>query len=286
MQGNTHSLLMIWCTGDLIWPAFGNVTMRIYVDDDLPNAPSLSFTLYEARALAFGWDQQEAHTWGNKFIGKGALFGGLYWAIPIPFQKSLRITVALSALDIDLGSKHGFYFIGRGLYNMPVFIDSNILLPQNARLKMQRVQGTQQPLQQVSLYKSNSSKVTGGAIYFLVLIAQSTAPRFLEGEFSCFFDSDPQRILISSGTEDGFLSAQYFDAGAFSLPHSGANHVSAGCLDGLSECRVAAYRFFDADPLIWQESIDFQWSVGDPHWKVEPVNITALTFAYEWEGSE
>jgi len=48
---STHVMRLFWVTGDLVWPAFGNCTMRVYVDGD--TEPSLQFMLYEAHALAY-----------------------------------------------------------------------------------------------------------------------------------------------------------------------------------------------------------------------------------------
>lgn len=271
-----HTLRLLWVTGDLVWPAFGNVTLRIYVDGE--SSASLAFQVYEAQALAFGWDQEEAKTYGNRYMGKGALFGGLYFAIPVPFSTSLRVTASLPQVDIDLGVSRGFFFIGRGLFGMPAFIDSNIRLPDAARLKLTRNAGTFEPHTSVVLHNSSDS---GGVVFLVTLTASSAISHFLEGEVSAVVDGQ-MPMLLSSGTEDYFLSAQYFDAGAFHNPLSGCTHLSLGCLDKASECRMAAYRFHDADPVFWQSNISLQWQVGDKFWKVEPVDAVSMVWTYEW----
>lgn len=50
----------------------------------------------------------------------------------------------------------------------------------------------------------------------------------------------PQDVKLSSGTEDYFLSGQYFDLGAFHTPISGCTHM-----DRFVNHSFAAYKVFE-----------------------------------------
>jgi hypothetical protein len=268
------------------------VTIRVYVDGEA-SPPAIQFRLYESHALGFGWSQGEQRTWGTKKLGKGALFGGLYLTFQVPFSIGFRVTAELDAADKALPAKHGFYMITRGLENAPVVVSSgSIQLPAGTRLRIHRTAGlfNKSDLvslvnigqQQSPLLSASSSAPRGGLVYFVTFIAASANPRFLEGEFFALIDNATTPMRLSSGTEDYFLSAQYFDAGMFEFPNSGCNHLSLACLDGIGECRVAAYRSHDADPIVFQKSLSMYWEVGDSHWTVDPVNVAFTTWVYEW----
>jgi hypothetical protein len=264
----------LWTTG------FGNVTVRVYVDGE-PTA-AVAFRLYEAHALGFGWKQGERKMWGTDKFGKGSLFGGLFLTFPIPFSTSLVVTAELPESDRDPlhPQSHGLYFIARGLLGgpQPVRLDGgSVELPPTARLRLHTTRLVAAPHVELTLANVSGG---GGALYQVTLLAESGTAHFLEGEVHATLDGD--RVALSSGTEDYFLSAQYFDGGEFQFPLSGCNHLSLACLDGIGTCQVAAYRFHDRDPVLFQRSMALHWQVGDPFWKVDPTRVVAYAWVYEW----
>ena len=65
---------------------------------------------------------------------------------------------------------------------------------------------------------------------------------------------------MSTGTEDYFDSAWYFDGGQFHLPVSGYTHFAQ-----LSNSSVtwSAYRFHEMDPLVFNDGFRLVWRNGD-----------------------
>lgn len=66
-------------------------------------------------------------------------------------------------------------------------------------------------------------------------------------------------LLISTGTEDYFISAYYFNAGQFRLPNSGYTHFKSAN----STVELSAYRFHTADPLVFTNGAKLTWRNGD-----------------------
>ena len=89
----------------------------------------------------------------------------------------------------------------------------------------------------------------------MTLDAASSELTFLEGCFRAFIDGSNKTMWLSSGTEDFFLSAYYFNAGTFQAPNSGLTYIDKG--------RVSAYKFFENDPLLFSKSLDLWWRCSD-----------------------
>jgi hypothetical protein len=277
-SSSINVIRLMWITGDLLWAGFRNVTLRVFVDGEAEE--KIAFRLYESHALGFGWSQAEQRTWGTQQVGKGALFGGLYLTFPIPFASGFRVSAELDEIDRSLGFSHGIYFIVRGLENMPVVLSGgSIELPATARLHVHRTAGVFNKSSTVPLAATVNAS---GLVYYVTMLASSNSPHFLEGEFFAATDGDAEPLRLSSGTEDYFLSAQYFDAGEFQLPNSGCNHVSLACLDSIGDCRVAAYRLHDADPIVFQKQLLMYWVPGDPFWTVLPTAVDFTAWVYQW----
>lgn len=80
----------------------------------------------------------------------------------------------------------------------------------------------------------------------------------------CFHYYDDKRtefpgMLLSTGMEDYFDSAFYFNGGEFHYPVSGNTHQSN--VDNVY--KWSGYRFHDMDPLVFQKGMRFQWRNGD-----------------------
>lgn len=61
--------------------------------------------------------------------------------------------------------------------------------------------------------------------------------------------------MLSTGTEDYFDSAWYFNGGQFWLPVSGFTHYNATS----TGVTWSAYRFHEMDPLPFDQGFKFMW---------------------------
>uniref|UniRef100_A0A914DUT4 Uncharacterized protein n=1 Tax=Acrobeloides nanus TaxID=290746 RepID=A0A914DUT4_9BILA len=234
------------------WITYGTsvdngVIVRYYIDSE-KNA-SIQFT----PSLACGVGYYDYHgPWGTKWFGKGANDAGWFNNFRIPFQKSIVVTV-----QHLYGNFSGFYMIVRGSINIPISV-GGITLPKNARMNQFVINGTYQPLEFVPLVNISS----GPGVHWMVTIsAGSNNLNFLEGCFHAYFDGNNAfpGVVLSTGTEDYFDSAWYFNAGQFHLPVSGFTHFN------LNNTSVtwSAYRFHEMDPLFFKHGFQFVWRIGD-----------------------
>lgn len=230
----------MWMTGG--WDGFNQTRVRIYIDGE--TTASIDYQLYLAHGIGFGDDS----AWQSSFItGKNAHGGGLYNTYRIPFGKSIRITAAL-AYEAD----NVFWFIIRGLENMPVII-GDLQLPAGTRLKLYKNENvTLEPLQYTTLAASNS---TAGALFQVTIEAQSPDLNFLEACFRAYIDGAAEPQFLSSGTEDFFLSAFYFNSGQFWSSESGLTHFETSS----DYNRISMYKFFERDPVLFTEQFQLVW---------------------------
>lgn len=66
--------------------------------------------------------------------------------------------------------------------------------------------------------------------------------------------------VLSTGTEDYFDSAWYFNAGEFRLPVSGFTHYETPTNTSVN---WSAYRFHQMDPLAFDDGFAYVWRNGD-----------------------
>eukprot|EP00042_Codosiga_hollandica_P058449 m.881566 g.881566 ORF g.881566 m.881566 type:complete len:199 (-) comp59862_c0_seq10:3620-4216(-) len=197
------------------------------------------------------------------------------------------------------------------LSDMLVWDQETSTLPANARLTLQQLNSyVAQPLETVTIYNVTNNTVsllslnvfpprlfvfsasiewslarapqvpvqnsTGGGMLFLVtLAAKSSNLHYLEGRVRSVVDGSD--LLLSSGTEDYFLSAQYFDLGVFHTPLSGCTTFDRAITHSFS-----AYKFHVADPVVWQHSFALTWDIGDDLHPVEATTMTSYVWAYVW----
>jgi hypothetical protein len=245
-RGNNGAAITHWWFTGV--PDVRNLVLRFFIDGE--TTPSIETELYLAAGIGF---DDEAAPWGTELVGKGAFDGGLYNNIRIPFQKSIRVTGQQAK-----GKPPGLlWFIIRGAEGMPVYLGDN-LLPQTARLKLFKLERIlYAPLEFV--YPLNITGSAGGLLMW-TLVVNSSDRTFLEGCVRCYIDGGP-RILLSSGTEDYFDSAYYFNAGQYHLPVSGLTHLVFN--KGYMNTTFSAYRFHTMDPIIWQNSFKWVWRNGE-----------------------
>ena len=226
-----------------------NTRIRIYIDGE--TEASLDFNLYLAHGIGFG-DQNETPNipWGTKRLGHEAKNGAVYNTFRIPFGKSFRVTATRP-------NHAEFWYIIRGVENYPVVL-GDLVLPPNARLKLYKREGVfMWPFEFL-----NMAHVTGsaGAVFLVTLDAVVSVPAFpqisfLEGCYRAFIDGSNKTMWLSSGTEDFFLSAFYFEGLKFQAPNSGLTYIDKE--------NVSAYKFFENDPLLFSKSLDLWWRCSD-----------------------
>lgn len=272
--GNTGVMNHFWIT-----PASAAVMVKYYIDGE----KEASIQYQPALACGVGFNDDSA-PWGTKWFGKGAKTGGWYWNFRVPFQTSIRITVHSNQTE-------GTYIIFRGATNTPINI-GGIPLPSTAKLLQFRTDGLYQPLEFINLVDIPSGK---GLFFMHTLAVTSLNENFLEAcyhQFSPYSQSWPGTVL-STGTEDFFDSAFYFDAGEFHLPVSGFTHYSTA-----KNVTWSAYRFHEEDPITFLDGYKLVWRIGDAYdrsgikcliksggtvvGKPSPSYVKAYAWAYIW----
>jgi len=230
-----------WWTGG--WDGFCNTRVRIYIDGE--TTPSLDYRLYEGNNIGFCDDSVFQ---SNQIFGKTAHGGGVYNTYRIPFSKSIRITGTL-----DHEANNVFWFIVRGLDNVQSIIVGDVELPLGTRLRLFRNQNvTVQPYELTTLASVSGQ---GGMLFNVFIAAESADLNYLEACFRCYIDSDTDITYLSSGTEDFFLSAYYYNGGQFFTDQSGLTHFDT--TEG--KTKLSMYKMFWRDPLIFHKSFVLKW---------------------------
>ena len=105
------------------------------------------------------------------------------------------------------------------------------------------------------------SEASHGAVYLASFLFDAPNLNFLEGCFRGFFGPNRTRILLSSGSEEFFLSSWYFCNGQciYSLPGAGMTHSEL--VNGT--VRLSAFRLFEEDPVVFEDGIELKWRNGD-----------------------
>jgi len=234
-----------WSTAP--FPVLEQTIVRYYVDDEAK--PSIAF--YPPQACGAGFNDQHA-PWGTKWFGKGAKDSAWYNNFRIPFGRSIKITV--QSMN---GTQYGFYIILRGLPDLNFDI-GGYPVPPNARMKLQILDTDVDPIAWVPI----ADFPTGKGLFFMhTLAVQSRNLNFLEGcyhQYTPYNQSFPGTVL-STGTEDYFDSAWYFNAGQFWLPVSGYTHYS----EEDNFVKWSAYRFHEMEPMPFSGGFKLHWRNGD-----------------------
>ena len=81
----------------------------------------------------------------------------------------------------------------------------------------------------------------------------------MEGCFHLFRGDEAwPGLLLSTGMEDYFDSAFYFNGGAFHAPVAGLTHKPGG-----GDFSFSGYRFHEMDPLVFADGVRMQWRNSD-----------------------
>eukprot|EP01088_Endostelium_zonatum_P021322 TRINITY_DN8335_c0_g1_i1.p1 TRINITY_DN8335_c0_g1~~TRINITY_DN8335_c0_g1_i1.p1 ORF type:complete len:462 (-),score=90.08 TRINITY_DN8335_c0_g1_i1:36-1421(-) len=231
------------------------VLIKYYIDDE-KNA-SIAFS--PPFACGVGFDDQKA-PWGIDFFGKGAASGAWYNNFLIPFQKSIRITYQ----KITPGLSNMFFMIVRGYpssYDSPLMIN-NVKLPFWAKMKLFVTNKALEPFEYVDLVRIEKNDTqTKGMLFMHSIAVQSGNEQFLEGCYHAYtpVDQDFPGLILSTGTEDYFDSAWYFNGGRFTFPVSGMTHL----VMNKTSVTWSAYRFHRIDLVRFTDGFRLQWRNGD-----------------------
>ena len=227
-----------------------NGIIKIYTDGG--ESPSIVFTLGDLAALgsygAIGASApQDGSPYGIGLFGKTAKSGGVYSTVRIPFQRSIRTTI-----QAPPGAKgqSTYWFIVRGIEATPVTL-GDMVLPAEASLSIHRATNiTLSNLEFVTLAEVPAGRA--GALLLTQFDAAAANYGYLEACLRAYIDGAPEPLFLSSGAEDYFLSASYFDEGMFKTPNSGLTFK-----DGKGT--LSAYKVHDRDPVVWKDGLKLVW---------------------------
>jgi len=273
-----------WTAGSTV---VDRTTFRYYVDGE--ETPSIEYI--PSLACGVGFDSQEA-PWGTKWFGKGATNTGWFHNFRIPF-KSIRIT-----FQLETGEPEGaIWSIVRGLENYQFTIGS-IPLPSSARLKL--ISHKNISLKVLEFVDLVNIPKGSGMLFLTMMQVESTNLAFMEGCFHYYNEKyvEYPGMLLSTGMEDYYDSAFYFNGGDFHLPVSGSTfkQINNGTT---TPARWSGYRFHEMDPIVFSKGMRFQWRNGDmtdpatglkctmehggvTNGKPGPSSLTSLIWVYQW----
>ena len=167
--------------------------------------------------------------WGLADFGHTASSGGVSSTIRIPFGETIRVTIQAPPATYTTSV---YWVIVRGIENSAVVL-GELELPPSARLKVHRVNANLSQGELITL--ADAPAGISGALVGMKFDANGHNDGFLEAcmrfypsAASAAKNSTP--IFLSSGAEDYFLSASYFDEGEFISPNSGLTYKQGGAI--------------------------------------------------------
>jgi len=261
--------------------------LRVYVDGE--STPTVQLTLLQIASVGANGAKGDSHDdispYSAELFGKNAQTGGVWTTIRIPFQTTIRLTLQQASTCSQQGVA---WIIIRGVENLTIRM-SEIDLPSNAKLYQSTISGQVfAPQEFIPLASSPSS--TSGMLLYTFLDATSADPNYLEG---CFHITDQfGTTFLSSGTEDYFLSASYFDEGVFSGTQAGLTYKGPGG-------DFSMYKTHTRDLIPFHNGMQFVWRNNEDgascpnHWgktgtnpirqpTTGPLNLTSVVFYYAW----
>lgn len=170
--------------------------------------------------------------------------------------------------------------------SLPITVGA-VPIPAGARLRLTTLTGVRFPyIADVPVFTSGAPDAsavppppppppTAGALLAVVLAGASSDLSFLEGQVRAVIDGE--LVVLSSGTEDYFLSGQYFDLGTYATPGAGCTSI-----DRVGSA-FSAWRLHEEDPVVWSAGIALTWRIGEARIKANATNVTTYAWAYVWD---
>ena len=226
--------------------------LRVYVDGEA--AASIDITLLElANVGVYNGQDGDATPWGVGLFGHTANKGGVYSTMRVPFGASVRTTIESN----EAGRSGTFWFIVRGLEAYPTLL-GDLALPPAARLQLHRFDAPTAPNELVTL--ATVPRGVGGAVLNVKFDAAGHGAQanmgYLEACMRASFNGAAEPTFLSSGAEDYFLSAYYFNEGVFKTPQAGLTFKSASG-------QVSAYKVHDRDPVLFNDGLVLTFRNGE-----------------------
>ena len=141
-------------------------------------------------------------------------------------------------------------YIVRGLVGVKLAVGS-FELPNRTRLRVYKRHEVVAPFANMTL--SNTINKSG-MLFFVTFDIRSDTPTFMEGCVRAKIDGH-KITFLSSGMEDFFLSAYYFNDGSYEGFQSGLTYK----FENANYTQVVAYKFFLDDPILFRNSFQLIW---------------------------
>jgi len=218
-----------------------NAIIRIYVDGE--SEAGLQITLQQLAAEGLPTTgTEDGSPWGTYLMGKTANKGGIYSTVRIPFGTHIKTTIESDPTSSKTGV---FWFIIRGLEAHPVVL-GDLILPDSARLHLYKQEKNLNRYDLITI--ANISADRAGALLRVEFSSVGTDFTFLEACMRLFVDGQKKPIFLSSGAEDYFLSAFYFDEGMFKTSQSGLTYFK-------KPGSLTAYKHHDRDLIVFNKGM-------------------------------
>ena len=275
--GSTHGVLThFWATGpgyeiDRVWVNYyldGESTPSIRFQPSMACGVAFPFAFYESQPKAGG-----SLFSAGSLCGKNAAVGGFWHDFPIPFSKSVIVTVQPGS-PADGKCVWGYMNV-HGTENLPLSLPgSSIPVPPSARMTLQRNDlALHQPLEYVHLLDIPAGQ---SGLVFQTSFGVENQPvggpdvgaGYIEGCFNFYPTAQTPfpGVVVGTGVEDFFDSAFYFGAAThygaqtFTGAQTGLTYFHRSNATGTE--RLSGYRFHITDPLAFTDGAKMVWKVG------------------------
>lgn len=181
-----------------------------------------------------------------------------------------------------------YRYIIRGITGVPLTVGT-FKMPNDTRLRLVKKDQVIGPLSYMELSKTVDKS---GMLFLVTLSMNSKTQAFMHGCVRSNIDNKNEAVLLSSGTDDFFLSAFHFDEGIYTEFDSGVTLIPQK-EDPVK--KMLAFKFFLDDGIVfrnyfrlsWRNDEDNEGGCGKPrNLKGEgiPEMTSVLTYVwlYEW----